>query len=233
MPACTWTDVDWSMVSTCVDSTNSMLGSSGKDCIVKSRLMKASAAGDLWSAVRLRAADDRYGGLCQRCLVEGSEIEEDMLHRVWLCPCNPKSGIFGATDKWSKKAEEKKEEYACFWLRDLVPKAWTEANLWPEYTPGIVECMTWEPDICFSDASGGTHSSDPRLRRTGWGIVRLDHDGELVEACHGGVPGKQMVPRAELVALVTLAEKMYRISALMPHKILQWLFEHQPYVVLG
>ena len=42
----------------------------------------------------------------------------------------------------------------------------------------------------------------------GWGIVRLDQDGELREACHGSVPGKQTVPRAELMALVILAENI-------------------------
>ena len=72
-------------------------------------------------------------------------------------------------------------------MRGLVPKTWTEANLWPEYAPGIVGCMTWQPDIYFSDGSGGVHSKDPRLRRAGWGIVRLDQDGGLREACHGSV----------------------------------------------
>ena len=56
--------------------------------------------------------------------------------------------------------------------------------------------------------SGGTHSKDTRLRRAGWGIVRLDQDGGLIEACHGSVLGKQAVPRAELMALVTLAENV-------------------------
>ena len=93
-------------------------------------------------------------------------------------------------------------------MRGLVPKTWTEANLWPEYAPGIVGCMTWQPDIYFSDGSGGVHSKDPRLRRVGWSIVRLDQDGELREACHGIVPGKQTVPRAELVALLILAENI-------------------------
>ena len=168
----------------------------------KAGLMKAAAAGGLWPAARLRAADDRYDGLSQRCLAEGNEAEETMLHRVWQCPCNPTSGVFGATEKWCKKAEEQKDEFACFWMRGLVPKTWTEANLWPEFAPGIVGCMTWQPDIYFSDGSGGVHSKDPRLRRVGWGIVRLDQDGELREACHGSVPGKQTVPRAELMALI-------------------------------
>ena len=174
----------------------------------KAVLMKAAAAGCLWPAARLRAADDRYDGLCQRCLAEGNEAEETMLHRVWQCPCNPTSGVFGATEKWCKKAEEQKDEFACFWMRGLVPKTWTEANPWPEDAPGIVGCVTWQPDIYFSDGSGGVHSKVPRLRRVGWGTVRLGQDGELGEACHGSLPGKQTVPRAELMALVILAENI-------------------------
>ena len=121
-------------------------------------LMKAAAAGGLWPAARPRAADDRYGGLCQRCLAEGADVEETMLHRVWQCPCNPTSGIFGATEKWCKKAEEQHNEFACFWMRGLVPKAWTEANLWPDFTLGMVGYMTWQPDIYLSDGSEDVHS---------------------------------------------------------------------------
>ena len=65
-------------------------------------------------------------------------------------PLQPTSGVFGGTEKWCKKAEEQKDEFACFWMRGLVPKTWTEANLWPEFAPGIVGCMTWQPDIYFS-----------------------------------------------------------------------------------
>ena len=162
----------------------------------KSGLMKAAAAGGLWPAARLRAANGRYDGLCQRCLAEGSEVEETMLQRAGQCPCNPTSGIFHATETWCKKAEEQHNEFACFWVCGLVPKAWTEANLWPDFTLRIVGYMTWQPDIYFSDGSGGVHSK---------GIVRLDQDGELREACHGSVPGKQTVPRAEPMAMVTLA----------------------------
>ena len=32
-------------------------------------------------------------GLCPRCLAEGFETEETMLHRVWQSPCNPTTGI--------------------------------------------------------------------------------------------------------------------------------------------
>lgn len=63
------------------------------------------------------------------------------------------------------------EETACFWLRGLVPRKWTEA------TSPILE---WEEDIggggtvsgeadIFTDGFGGKQSSDDRLRRCGWG----------------------------------------------------------------
>ena len=132
-----------------------------------------------------------------------------MLHRVWECPCNPTIDIVGATEKWCKKAEEHHNEFACFWMRGFVPKAWTEPNLWPNFTLGIVGYMTWQPDIYFSDGAGGVHAKDPGLRRPCWGIVRLDHDGGLREAFRGSVPGKQTVPRAELMALVTLTENIH------------------------
>ena len=59
----------------------------------KAGLMKAAVAGGLWPAASLGAADDRHDGLCQRCLAEGSEVEETMLHRVWQCSYDPTSGI--------------------------------------------------------------------------------------------------------------------------------------------
>ena len=41
--------------------------------------MKAAAAGGLWPAARLRAAGERYDGLCPRRLADGVDIEETML----------------------------------------------------------------------------------------------------------------------------------------------------------
>ena len=75
----------------------------------------------------------------QGCLAEGSEVEETMLHRVWQCPCNQTIGIFGATEKWCKKAEEQHNEFACFWMRGLVPKTFlTEGS--QTQTCGLGNC---------------------------------------------------------------------------------------------
>ena len=96
-----------------------------------------------------------------------------MLHRVWQCPCNPTDGIFNATEKWYKKAEQQHNEYACFWMRGLVPEDWilADRNGRPNSTLDIVGDMTWQP-VCWL----GWHPLD---RRAGWGSVRLDQDGEL------------------------------------------------------
>ena len=90
----------------------------------KAGLMNTAAAGVLWLAAQFRAADERYDGLCQRCLAEGLEAEETMLRRVWQCPFNPTSGIFTATENWCEKAEEQ-QEFACLWVRGQVPRTWT------------------------------------------------------------------------------------------------------------
>ena len=92
-------------------------------------------------------------------------------------------------------------------MRGLVPKSWAPVER-SETTLGFQGNMTWQPDIYFSDGSGGAHSQDPRLRRVGWSIACLKQDAELKEACHGSVPGRQTVPRAELTALVVLAENI-------------------------
>ena len=56
----------------------------------------------------------------------------------------------------------------------------------------------------YLDGSGGSRSSDARIRRCGWAAVLLDFDNgktEFVGACFGGLPGAdQVVPRSELQA---------------------------------
>ena len=169
--------------------------------------MKAAAAGGLWPAASLRDSDERCDGLRPRCLAEGMETEETMKHRAWRCRCNPTSGIFSATEKWRKKAEEQQKTFACCGMRGLVPKTWTAVQR-NDSTLGFQGSMSWQHDIYFSDGSGGVHSQDPRLRRAGWSMACLKQDAELMEACHGIVAGRQTLPRAQLMAFVVLAENI-------------------------
>ena len=81
-----------------------------------------------------------------------------------------------------------------------LPKSWTtvESN---ETTLGFQGNRTWQPEIYFSDVSSGAHE------RVG-ASPRMKQDAELKEARHGSVPGRQTVLRAELTALVVLAENI-------------------------
>ena len=60
--------------------------------------------------------------------------------------------------------------------------------------------------IGATDGSGGTHSSDPRLRRVGWGaVVFVDYSKAPLGYASGHVEGAQTVPRSELYGLVWFA----------------------------
>ena len=63
----------------------------------------------------------------------------------------------------------------------------------------------------YLDGSGGSRSSDTRLRRCCWGAVVVDFTGceapEVVAGCLGALAGAdQSVPRSELQAAVCVAE---------------------------
>ena len=62
-----------------------------------------------------------------------------------------------------------------------------------------------------TDGSGGEHSDDPRLRRCGAGVAVLGSASpgvrpELLAGLAMSVPGRQTVPRAELIAVCRVLE---------------------------
>ena len=72
----------------------------------------------------------------------------------------------------------------------------------------------WIPGIYFTDGSGGKKGSDPRLRRCGWGVVRLNLDdpGNPSLACgaFGPLPGPlQTVPRSEIFAAIQVLDLVH------------------------
>ena len=107
-------------------------------------------------------------------------------------------------------AEEGRITEPCFWTRGLVPKAWTRTE-----TPRGIRLRLggdkWEGGTYFLDGSGGENTSDPRLRRCGWAAVKLK-EGEgtdFEQVICGSLPGeKQTVPRAELMAAISVLEEM-------------------------
>ena len=92
-----------------------------KDLHGKAGLIKAAAAGGLWSAARLRAADERYDGLCPRCLAEGVEPEEDNVTLSMAMLLQPEGWIFQRNGEMAQDSGETERTNFCFWTRGLVP----------------------------------------------------------------------------------------------------------------
>ena len=104
-----------------------------KDLRGKAGLMKAAAAGGLWPAARLRAADERYDGLCPRCLAEGFETEETMLNRVWQCPPATQRAEFSVQKKnGARKRRSSKNNVPAFGCEVWFPK---HGQQWKETKP--------------------------------------------------------------------------------------------------
>ncbi|CAE8582441.1 unnamed protein product, partial [Polarella glacialis] len=139
-------------------------------------------------------------------------------HQVWECPWTKAldDPRIQATNGLCSEAKAGFERQAGFWMRGLVPWDWTfgrvaehalnsKTRIFGPWSNGV-----WVlPDqaIAATDGSGGEHSADPRLRRVGWGaVVSTAYAVWPIAWASGGVQGTQTVPRAELQALVWLAQ---------------------------
>ena len=87
------------------------------------------------------------------------------------------------------------EEWPCFWLRGLVPRAWLTIDPLPTartWSNGILGGgrANVHGETLYIDESAGNNSSVPHLRRAGWGIVALDDEGEAAGAAAGTQGGE-------------------------------------------
>ena len=93
------------------------------------------------------------------------------------------------------------------WLRGLrvlnIPDPFQVDYLYENSRVGLLDISGC---IVGHDGSGGKHARQIRTRRCGFGVavVRLLADGSLlhVGVASGSVPGKQTVPRSEMVGLL-------------------------------
>ena len=96
-----------------------------------------------------------------------------------------------------------------------MPKAWTTPSTEPEYFRE--DLRSSKDDLhslrgyrghkvqIYTDGSGGRSTSDKRLRRCGWAWVvpRPGTNRDALYGARGALEGKQTVPRAELLAILT------------------------------
>ena len=178
-----------------------------KDLPGRVGLLNSVAMGATWPRQRKFEAGLAESAICPRC----GEADETDLHRFWTCPKNLEidDPAVRCTNSMSPSAILDNNANSVFWCRGLVPQAWVESSPpTPDPTTRMVgDRSLWRPAIYFTDGSGGDKGSDPRLRRCGWGVVRLDLDdpGNPKIACgaYGPLHGpRQTVPRSELYAAI-------------------------------
>jgi ribonuclease HI len=177
-------------------------------------LMRCAACAGIWTKQRLLDAnyvvDDVSCPLCD----DGPDTD---FHRIWQCEAVAEAGLdeVKKSQHLKQRAEGEVSTAPCFWLRGLVPKAWTA--LPPPRKVELVgtglfaglersEPLNIEGLDVYLDESGGEFSSDIRRRRCGWGLAIIrEQDGDFVLT--GGVAGtledvQQTSNRAAVEALV-------------------------------
>ena len=183
-------------------------GSGGLRCVT---------LGACWPAARIAECNLNGRTSCRRC----GHQNEDEFHTWWSCPCWQGPDQHRASrDSQHLLAEAGREHEAwpIFWLRGLPPRSWVEEVIRPNEVGDEVEVFGWgclrEPGVyplpsdalLAVDASGGHHTSDPRLRRVTFGLVVLSGDGAVLGGMAGQAPGAQTVNRGELFGTVLALE---------------------------
>ncbi len=179
-------------------------------------MLRKIAYAQVWHTARQNAANPTFVIGCAVC----GRPHDDMKHRVY--ECNYIDGAIdhhhAVPDDWRNEAtSEGTHSDAIFWCRGLPPVKWYR-NLIPDAAAEVDETTLGEHDIAggeiYSDGSGGRDTKDVRLRRCGYGYALiLDSGGshELVAGAYGPLPGEvQTVPRAELMAVVSLLRRCRR-----------------------
>ena len=193
-------------------------------------LLSAVCVGDLWPAARKTAQGMLLDSTCPRC---GKE-PETLTHRHWQCEANGliMDPAVANTQHLSERAISGSESTPCFWNRGIVPTEWTTIPA-PSETQPLFGHGDWarfgDATVLYTDASGGNHTKDKRLRRVGWAVAAVSEGErpEFLAAKCGPLPGpKQSVSRGELFAVVEA------LKLADPAKPLQIVSDCM-YVVLG
>ncbi|CAK0873241.1 unnamed protein product [Prorocentrum cordatum] len=169
------------------------------------KALKAVGACSAWSPRRRFEAGLADDSVCPLC----GDHHCDDYHKFWGCPLlfQADHPLIQATDDLVDTAQGD-DQPACLWLRGLIPaglalKAVEDTT--PQH-PVLVGAGAFldppEPRggwrLGAVDGSGGAFSSDPRLRRVGWGAGVWDEDLNLHGTLQGNVIGLQTINRAEL-----------------------------------
>ena len=106
---------------------------------------------------------------------------------------------------------QRKHQDPCFWLRGMVPRAWTtppvSASAMETRVTGVFRHQPVDVTGMFvgTDASGGPNTRHPRLRAVGWSVVLCELRADcLIEhgTISGLLPPGSTVPQGESFAII-------------------------------
>ena len=186
---------------------------SGLDVVLHKRLLDSVPVQDApllqtwWQGALQHSFNSR------QCVCPTCDVELTLLHMLFECPgyireCRPVPAAWSACYGLVEQSH--------FWLRGLVPDAWTRAPAVTDENIVRTGCFEYSAGFDFSDlffatdGSGGPFSNEPRLRKCAWAVVAValvDGDYVLVGSIAGFVcdgPNPNTVARAELRAFVEL-----------------------------
>lgn len=171
----------------------------------------AILSGGIWTESRKFAAGLVSSPACPHC---GAECQDDF-HLFWGCDTvwRSQDREIAKGDFLFGEADRGQVSDACFWLRGLVPKAWTHREETDHYEveeiPGS-DFRQYAPDTpVYLDGTGGPFGTDYRIRVCGWAWIQpvIELEGGIIATSsycgrRGTIPGRQTVPRAETYALL-------------------------------
>ena len=134
------------------------------------------------------------------------------MHCIWLCPCNHNidDDNIRNSEYLIKSAKFSVSQQPCLWLRGILPankiQVPDDESLVTESIHTIIgDPILIESGTYYGDASGGTYTKYPEIRRVGLAFTKIDEVGELVCGHHFPLSGDiQTVARGELFALSEL-----------------------------
>ena len=155
--------------------------------------------------------------VCSQCgdTVAGEPAWTNFALECRFCSTDPKlletdaCALFQLHKERAIHESKQDPDRASLWLRGLTPWPGEEDQFDIDYTFQT----TWQGRlnvqgaILAGDGSGGPHSSEPALRRCGFGLACIEphadgHNFDYLGHSFGSVPGKQTVPRAEATAIL-------------------------------
>ena len=186
---------------------------------MRAGLIDSVVTSGMWTNARCHEAGYNIATTCQLC----GAAEDSEAHRLWHCPavCNSKLRDIVASNHLCVEARATApddprpahQRVPCLWLRGIIPSPWLETKV-PENiktaSMGIFEQDDWNlhQKTVYLDESAGRYSSNPSLRRCGWGLYVMDDERCPSGAYSATLPGAQQSQiRACLEGILHIARR--------------------------